>query len=70
QLVLAGFADGSGTYGANCALANSRAEAVSKAFATDGLTPKVVSFCSELPVRANNTAAGRELNRRVEAFLT
>jgi len=70
QLVLAGFADGSGAYGVNCALANSRAEAVSKAFATEGLTPKVVSFCSELPVRANDSAAGRELNRRVELFLT
>lgn len=70
QLVLAGFADGSGAYGVNCALANSRAEAVSKAFAVEGLTPKVVSFCSELPVRANDTAAGRELNRRVEVFLT
>jgi phosphate transport system substrate-binding protein len=70
QLVLAGFADGSGAYGANCALANSRAETVSKAFAAEGLNPKVISFCSELPVRANDSAAGRELNRRVELFLT
>jgi phosphate transport system substrate-binding protein len=69
QLVLAGFADSYGPYGANCALANSRAEAVSKRFETEGLHPQVVGFCSERPVRSNDTLQGRELNRRVEVFL-
>lgn len=69
QLLLAGFADGYGAYGANCALANSRAQAVAQQFETEGLRPQVVGFCSELPVRGNDTPQGRELNRRVEVFL-
>jgi phosphate transport system substrate-binding protein len=69
QLVLAGFADSSGSYRGNCGLASSRAEAVQTALNTLGLGAEVVSFCSELPVRSNDTPEGRELNRRVEIFL-
>jgi phosphate transport system substrate-binding protein len=68
-LVLAGFADSNGAYASNCALANSRARAVADAFSTEGIKADVQGFCSELPVRANSSAAGRELNRRVELYL-
>lgn len=69
-LILAGFADASGTHAANCALAKSRAQKVADALATLGLTIKsVVGFCDEQQVRDNATEAGRELNRRVEIYV-
>jgi phosphate transport system substrate-binding protein len=70
SIVLVGFADSSGTYAGNVALSQARAEAVGRALATLGLKAKEVKgFGAELPVRDNATAAGRELNRRVEIFL-
>ncbi|MBA3810043.1 MAG: substrate-binding domain-containing protein [Caulobacteraceae bacterium] len=69
-IVLAGFADSSGTYPANCALSRARGQRVSEAFATLGLRiTDVRGYCDELPVRDNATDAGREQNRRVEIFL-
>ena len=69
-IVLAGFADSSGEYTANCALSLSRAKSIAKALGTLGLQiDNTVGFCSELPVRNNGTPEGRDQNRRVEIFL-
>lgn len=69
-IVLAGFADSSGGYAANCALSLSRAKSIAKALGTLGLRiDDTVGFCSELPVRDNGTPEGRDQNRRVEIFL-
>ena len=70
SVILAGFADASGGYDANCTLSKSRAQAVASALGTLGLrAEQVIGFCSELPVRSNDTSDGREQNRRVEIFL-
>ncbi len=69
-IVLAGFADSSGDYTANCGLSLSRAKSIAKALGTLGLQiDNTVGFCSELPVRDNGTPDGRNQNRRVEIFL-
>lgn len=69
-IVLAGFADSSGGYNANCALSLSRAKSIAKALGTLGLQiDNTVGFCSELPVRDNGTPDGRDQNRRVEIFV-
>jgi phosphate transport system substrate-binding protein len=69
-IVLAGFADSSGEYSANCALSLSRSKAIAKALGTLGLqVDDTLGFCSELPVRDNGTPDGRNQNRRVEIFV-
>jgi phosphate transport system substrate-binding protein len=74
-LILAGFTDGSGAASTNLALSLNRAEAVAaalKAAATDtpdGVLPKVMAFGEALPMACDDTAPGRRLNRRVEAWL-
>jgi phosphate transport system substrate-binding protein len=70
KIVLAGFADSTGSYSANCSLSRGRAHSVASALETLGLkAASTLGFCSELPVRDNQTGAGREQNRRVEIFL-
>lgn len=69
-IVLAGFADSSGAYDGNCSLSLSRAKSIAKALSTLGLqVDNTVGFCSELPVRDNETPEGRDQNRRVEIFV-
>jgi phosphate transport system substrate-binding protein len=69
SVVLAGFADSSGSYDANCGLARKRAQTVAQALATLGLeVADIRGFCNELPVRAAGTD-GREENRGVEIFI-
>jgi phosphate transport system substrate-binding protein len=75
QIVLAGFADNSGPFRTNLALSEARANTVRDALlaASNGsLSPDqiLVRGYSELvPVACNDTAAGRERNRRVEVWL-
>jgi phosphate transport system substrate-binding protein len=70
QVLLVGFADGSGTAPANLELSRSRASAVSGYLAEHGLTNVTsIGFGDALPVATNETPEGREQNRRVEVWL-
>ncbi|MDP3197475.1 phosphate ABC transporter substrate-binding/OmpA family protein [Tabrizicola sp.] len=75
KLVLAGFSDGSGAAGANLALSVERAAKVAQELAavapdlspTD--LPVVEGFGEALPMACDETAIGRQLNRRVELWV-
>ncbi len=75
EMVLAGFSDGSGAAEANLALSLERAARVAQelaAIAPDLATaslPRVEGFGEALPMACDETAAGRNLNRRVELWL-
>jgi phosphate transport system substrate-binding protein len=70
NVMLIGFADATGSASVNDGLSRSRAKAVADQFAPRGLTPAAVTgFGSALPVAANDTADGRQKNRRVEIWL-
>ncbi len=70
RVILAGFADNSGTPSANQAVAQKRAEAIMAALARSSIVPgKAVAFGAELPVADNATQEGRERNRRVEVYV-
>lgn len=75
KLVLAGFSDGSGAAEANLALSVERAAKVAQELAavapdlpaTD--LPVVEGFGEALPMACDETAIGRQLNRRVELWV-
>lgn len=75
RMVLAGFSDGSGAAPANLALSVERAARVAQelaAIATDlppEALPAVEGFGEALPMACDETAVGRQLNRRVELWL-
>ena len=70
RLVLAGFADASGSQSSNQVVSQRRVEAVVAALSKSGVAPgRAVAFGSELPVADNATPEGRERNRRVEVYL-
>ena len=70
RLILAGFADNSGTPQVNQSVAQQRVDTVASALSKNGVAPgKVVAFGSYLPVADNTTPDGRERNRRVEVYL-
>ena len=70
RLILAGFADNSGTPQVNQSVAQQRADTVASALSKNGVAPgKVVAFGSDLPIADNTTPDGRERNRRVEVYL-
>jgi phosphate transport system substrate-binding protein len=75
RLLLAGFSDGSGAAEANLALSVERAARVAQdlaAIAPDlspEALPAVEGFGEALPMACDETAAGRQLNRRVELWL-
>jgi phosphate transport system substrate-binding protein len=75
RLVLAGFSDGSGAAEANLALSVERAERVAQELAAAapdvaaGDLPVVEGFGEALPMACDETAVGRQLNRRVELWL-
>ncbi len=70
RLVLAGYADSRGPYGANLELARRRAEAVAAALTAIGVPPgEILAFGEEIAVACDTDAYGRHLNRRVEAWV-
>lgn len=75
RMVLAGFSDGSGAAEANLALSVERAARVAQELAAIApdlppeVLPVVEGFGEALPMACDETAAGRQLNRRVELWL-
>lgn len=70
NLLLFGFADSIGSPQSNVDLSQARARAVADQFVQRGLKPGLVKgFGAYLPVASNDTAEGREKNRRVEIWL-
>jgi phosphate transport system substrate-binding protein len=70
KILLFGFADGTGSLEANQALSLSRARIIESHFIQRGIKPAAVrGFGSSLPVASNDTAEGREKNRRVEIWI-
>jgi phosphate transport system substrate-binding protein len=71
NIVLLGFADSTGDPTSNLQLSETRARAVADQFVQRGLKPAVVrGFGGYLPVADNQTADGRQKNRRVEIWLS
>jgi phosphate transport system substrate-binding protein len=71
QILLFGFTDDTGvTAEVDQAVSLNRARIVEKLFIQRGVKPAVVQgFGSALPVASNDTAEGREKNRRVEVWI-
>jgi phosphate transport system substrate-binding protein len=70
NILLFGFCDSTGTPQANLDLSRERAKVVADELKKRGLKPGVVEgFGPYLPVAANDTAEGKEKNRRVEVWL-
>lgn len=75
KLVLAGFSDGSGAAAANLALSVERAAKVAQELAAvapdlaPNDLPVVEGFGEALPMACDETAIGRQLNRRVELWV-
>lgn len=71
QIILAGFADSTGTHAANKALSERRAHSVEHELLSRGVkVQKALGFGDAMPIRDNSTEQGREKNRRVEIFTT
>ncbi len=70
NILLFGFADSTGDPRGNLQLSQQRAQAVADQFIQRGLKPGLVrGFGGYLPVASNDTAEGRQKNRRVEIWL-
>jgi phosphate transport system substrate-binding protein len=75
KLVLAGFSDGSGAADANLALSVERAAKVAQELSvvapdlSPAQMPVVEGFGEALPMACDETAIGRQLNRRVELWV-
>ena len=74
RLLLLGFADAVGSFDANLALSENRANSVRDALIKTGagLDPVVIiakGYSELMPVACNSSDLGREKNRRVEAYL-
>jgi phosphate transport system substrate-binding protein len=70
RVILAGFADNSGTPIANQLVSQRRLDTVAVALKRTGIPPgKAATFGAELPIGDNSTLEGRERNRRVEVYL-
>lgn len=75
RMVLAGFTDGSGAAAANLALSVERAAKVAQELAAIApdlgpeALPAINGFGEALPMACDETAIGRQLNRRVELWL-
>ena len=70
NILLFGFTDSIGTAEVNDALSKNRATIVAQQFEQRGVNASaVIGLGSQLPVASNETAEGREKNRRVEIWL-
>ncbi|MDD5717004.1 MAG: OmpA family protein [Sulfuricurvum sp.] len=64
-----GYTDSTGSDAANLALSQQRAQSVASALGSRGVASermKAIGYGKAMPVASNDTAAGREANRRVE----
>ena len=74
-LVFAGFSDGSGAAAANLDLSRARAQSVADALRSEapdlpkGLIPAIDAYGETMPLACDDTAQGRQLNRRVELWI-
>jgi glucose/mannose transport system substrate-binding protein len=69
-LLLFGFSDNYGRNRANLFISRDRARAVAEELQKQGITPALVAgYGKALPIATNETAEGREQNRRVEVWL-
>ncbi len=72
SIVVAGYTDNTGSEQLNLDLSQRRAEAVKQALVARGIDSsriEVQGHGEALPVASNDTAAGRQLNRRVEVVI-
>ena len=72
RLRIDGYTDSVGTADANLELSRDRARSVADALATAGVDPsrfQLEGHGEDLPIASNETAEGRQLNRRVEVTL-
>lgn len=75
NLVLVGFSDGSGAASANLELSRDRAQSVASALQlvapdlANGIMPTIDAYGETMPMACDNTAPGRQLNRRVELWI-
>jgi outer membrane protein OmpA-like peptidoglycan-associated protein len=72
SIQLGGFTDSTGSAETNRRLSEARAEAVKQALVERGIDPKRIEtrgFGQAFPVASNETAVGRQLNRRVEVVI-
>jgi len=70
RIALFGFADAIGRADTSLSVSQERASTVAAALRAQGITPAAVEgFGEALPVASNATPAGREHNRRVEAWI-
>lgn len=73
KIAIEGFTDSTGGEDFNQRLSENRAESVKAALVNAGVSPDRIStrgFGESFPVAGNDTAAGRQLNRRVEIVLS
>ena len=74
KIMLLGFADAKGPFASNLRLSRERAEEVRRALVeVGGVAPGAIvakGYSELMPVACNGDDAGREKNRRVEAWLT
>jgi len=73
NLVIEGYTDSTGTEQFNQKLSEERANAVRDFLASEGINPdsmKAVGYGEADPIASNDTAMGRQLNRRVEMVVS
>jgi outer membrane protein OmpA-like peptidoglycan-associated protein len=72
SVLIEGYTDSTGTEGTNLDLSLNRANAVSNKLVAKGISKSRIAtkgFGEESPVAGNDTAAGREQNRRVDVII-